>query len=168
MALLAQAVGFTPEGRQAPQQVDRQLTRVGVTTAGPGTVLVVRQEPDDGSHLAGEVVTVVQPSRGGADAQPVGAVTSPSGSWVGSVWLSAAAAGEPDPRELLVMGESGALGGTVELQVSTGPSGLFAAGPLKVVTGADLTELGTSSSRPAVWVSGRVGRADLLDLTPLR
>ncbi|MDQ2757255.1 MAG: hypothetical protein M3Y71_11935 [Actinomycetota bacterium] len=168
VALLAQSVGFTTTGGlQSPQRVDRQLTLVGVTTARTGTVLVVRQEPDDGSHLAPEVVTVAQRSRGGADVQPVGTVTSPTGSWVGSMWLSPVVEGLADPRELLVMGEPGSLGSVIDLEASTRSAGLITSGPLQVVSGAELPGIDTAPTRPEVTVRGRVGNADVLPLTPL-
>ena len=168
VVLLAQSVGYTPTGGlQPPQQADRQLTLVGVTTASTGTVLVLRQEPDDGSHLAPEVVTVAQRSRGGADVQPVGAVTSPTGSWVGSVWLSPLIEGLADPRELLVMGEPGSLGDAIAIQASTGSDALVMSGPLHLLSAQELPGLDAGRTRPDVLVAGRVGRNDVLPLTPL-
>ncbi|MEO3937299.1 hypothetical protein V3N99_11130 [Dermatophilaceae bacterium Soc4.6] len=166
--LLAQSVGFTTTGGlQAPEQVDRQLTLVGVTFVRSGTVLVVRQEPDDGSHLAPEVVTVAQLSRAGADVQPAGMVTSPTGSWVASVWLTPALEGLAEGRELLVMGEPGSLGSMIEIQASVGSDALVTSGPLQVLSSAHLPWLDAGKTRPEVTVVGRVGNADVLGLTPL-
>ena len=179
LPLVAQAVGVTPAGPREPQQVDQQLTLVATAMAvSAGPVLVVGEESTDGGGVAREDVSVVQPSRDSAALRSVGTIASPSGAWSGWAWLSPIDAGDPDPRELLVMGQSGTLTvdeplpltaartPLVELQVVVGGSAVIVSGPAAVLAGDVLPALRSGATRPAVEVTGRVGAAQVVPLSP--
>ena len=163
--LLAQSVGFTRSGRQPAQRLSRLVTVIGRTTARTaGPVLVVGEEPPDGSHGSPALVEVVQRSRDGADVQPVGVVLYPTGGWVGHVWLQPVQAGDLDPLELLVVGRpplpgdppltigvSGANGATVSVR-----------GPVGIVPSAAVETPDLSGNRPYVAVTGHTADGGLV------
>lgn len=170
--LVAQAVGFTPSGRQVPGVVDRELGVVALGNAPvSGTFLVLRQRLRDssrGGRLGQPVVTLVQLSRNGADAQPVGVVGSSTGAWVGSAWLDPVQPGDPDPRELVVMGEPGALAGSelaITVRAQDGSTAIVY-GPVALLAirddGSDAT-----AARPRITVSAQVQELPVPPLGPL-
>ena len=157
--LLSQAIGFTPAGRQEPQRISRSLSLVGSATATVGPVLVVLQHPEaDAAQPA--TVSIVQLSNTGADVQPVGTLpaspaTPVDGGWSGGVWLRPTAEGDRDPRTFVAVGAPAGVGDPpVTLRMTSGGRSVTRAGPVAVLTGADLPGLGGGDQPPVVVVTG--------------
>lgn len=155
--LLSQAVGFTPVGRQVPQRISRSLLLVGSATAPVGPVLVVRQHPE-ADPTQPEAVSIVQLSNTGADVQPIGIVPAVSvvpagGGWSGGVWLRPVAEGDRDPGTFVAVGApAGVRDPPVTLRITSGGRSVTRAGPVVVLTGADLPGL-SSVNHPPVAVT---------------
>lgn len=174
--LVAQAVGFAPRGRQVPGVVDRELGVVALGNAPvSGTFLVLRQRVRDEGAGDGHgppgppIVTLVQLSRTGADAQPVGVVLSRTGAWVGSAWLDPVRSGDQDPRELVVMGEPGALAGSelaITVRAQDGSTAIVY-GPAALLTIRDDEVRHSVADRPTITVSAQVQELPVPPLGPL-
>ncbi|GAA1881038.1 hypothetical protein [Lapillicoccus jejuensis] len=168
--LVAQAVGFAPRGRQVPGVVDRELAIVSLGNAPvSGTFLVLSQRVRDRGALGAPVVTLVQQSRTGADAQPVGVVLSRTGAWVGSAWLDPVQNGDPDPRELVVMGEPGSLSGSelaITVRAQDGSTAIVY-GPAALLTIRDDEVQHSVADRPTITVSAQVQELPVPPLGPL-
>ena len=151
--LLSQAIGFTPAGRQEPQRISRSLSLVGSATATVGPVLVVLQHPEADAAQP-EAVSIVQLSRTGADVQLIGTVPT-GGGWSGGVWLQPVAEGDPDPRTFVAVGAPAEVRDPlVTLRMTSGGPSVTRAGPVAVLTGADLPGLGDGDHPPVVAVTG--------------
>lgn len=182
--LVAQAVGFAPRGRQVPGVVDRELGVVALGNAPvSGTFLVLRDRVRGdggggvgagsggagGGSLGPPIVTLVQLSRTGADAQPVGVVLSRTGAWVGSAWLDPVGPGDPDPRELVVMGEPGSLAGSelgITVRAQDGSTAIVY-GPAALLTIRDDEVRHTAADRPRISVSAQVQELPVAPLGPV-
>ena len=168
--LVAQAVGFAPHGRQVQGVVDRQLEVVALANAPvSGTFLVLRQRLRSGATLGPAVVTLVQLSLKGADAQPVGVIGSRTGAWVGSAWLDPVQPGDLDPRELVVMGEPGALAGSelaITVRAQDGSTAIVY-GPVALLTIRDDETRLSVADRPRITVSAQVQELPVAPLGPV-
>ncbi|MEP6798513.1 MAG: hypothetical protein ABI890_10210 [Lapillicoccus sp.] len=152
--LLSQAIGFTPVGRQEPQRISRMLTVVGgAETPTVGPVLVVEQQAE-GDPAQPHAVSIVQLSGTGADVQPIGQVPS-GGGWSGGVWLAAIAEGDHDPRTFVAVGRPARpADAPLSLRVTSGGRTVTRAGPVVVLTGAQLPGLAGGDQPPSVGVTG--------------